>query len=328
MAQHSGQNWVIYQEQFWAGFTEVIQQNTTVFNQASNGAIVLRTESSKGDYTQTSFIKEMAGLIQYRNIESVGAASDIDMDMDEDVSVKVARRIGPVARTLDSWKKIGEDPQTMSFLLGQQTGVAALADYINTITPVLVAANGLAATATTADIVYGDLVNMQAALGDASGRIVSWLFYGLPFHDLMKDSLGNYKIENVAGMMIVEGTIGTMGRPAIVTDSAGLRNTTPTPDQFSSFGLTEGAVEIVVSEDSPGNIESDLVLGLDNLVMRMQGEYAFNISLKGFKWNIAAGGRNPNAAALATQANWVQNVTDLKSSFGVKQVTQAGGGVG
>ena len=328
MAQHSGQNWTIYQDQFWGGFTEVIQQNTAVFNEASAGAIMLRTESIIGDYQQQSFIKEISGLVSRRDIESVAGASDIDMDMDEEISVKVARKIGPVARTLDSWKKIGTTPEAMSFLLGQQAARAALADYVNTITPILVAASGLSVADTGTDIVFADLVNAMQQMGDASNRIVAWLMHGTVFHDLVGDGIANYKIENVAGMQIVAGTMGTMGRPAVVTDSSGLINTTPTPDEYHSFGLTEGAVEIVVSEDDPGNIESDMVLGLENIVMRLQGEYTFNVKLKGFKWDITNGGRNPAAAALATATNWDQNVTDLKNSFGVEFITAAAGGVG
>ena len=60
---------------------------------------------------------------------------------------------------------------------------------------------------------------------------------------------------------------------------------------------------------------SDLITGGQNLAMRIQGEYAYNIKIKGCRWNIGAGGANPTDAALATSANWVYT---LAAANGIK----------
>ena len=40
----------IYEAQFQTGLTETLQQNTEVFNAASNGGIILRSAAQKGNY--------------------------------------------------------------------------------------------------------------------------------------------------------------------------------------------------------------------------------------------------------------------------------------
>jgi hypothetical protein len=61
----------------------------------------------------------------------------------------------------------------------------------------------------------------------------------------------------------------------------------------------------------------DLVSGLEQISYRLQGEYAYNLGLKGYTWDIANGGANPSAAALATGTNWDQVATDDKDTAGV-----------
>ena len=77
------------------------------------------------------------------------------------------------------------------------------------------------------------------------------------------------------------------------------------------------AGQVVESEER--QVVSDLITGLENLVMRVQGEYAFNVGVKGYKWNTTA---NPADAALATGANWTKVATSDKSTAGVMLITQ------
>jgi hypothetical protein len=84
---------------------------------------------------------------------------------------------------------------------------------------------------------------------------------------------------------------------------------------YFTLGLTEGAMELENSEES--TVLSDIQLGLENLVVRMQGEYAYNAKMKGFTWDVANGGKNPTTTALATGTNWDTVVASYKDYAGV-----------
>ena len=72
----------------------------------------------KGNYVQEAFYQELAGLVSRRNTASAAAVTDIAMLQTEDVAVKLDRKIGPVAQSLDAFRKISADPREMSLILG------------------------------------------------------------------------------------------------------------------------------------------------------------------------------------------------------------------
>ena len=61
----------------------------------------------------------------------------------------------------------------------------------------------------------------------------------------------------------------------------------------------------------------DEVTGLENLVVRLQGEFAYNLGVKGFKWDTANGGANPSDAAVGTGTNWDAAVSSYKDYAGI-----------
>jgi len=321
MAIGKASDFVIYNEEFYGGMVEKLTQNADAFNAAGAGAIQLTPTRSKGHYKKESFIKEIGSLITRRDITSVAAATDLAITMGEDVSVKINRKIGPVAQTLDSWRKLGVDNSQLSFVLGQQVGQAVAVDYINTCLAALVSAlNATAAVKfdhsaeTPTTLTHTALVDGMAKFGDAAGNLVAWVMHSKPYFDLMKQSIAD-KIFEVAGVTIYQGTVASFGRPTIVLDSPSLTATAPTPDDFYILGLVRGAATAEESEER--EVVSDVITGLENLVGRVQGEYAFNLGLKGFTWDTTSGGIAPTDAALATAANWDQVATSFKNLPGV-----------
>jgi hypothetical protein len=71
-----------------------------------------------------------------------------------------------------------------------------------------------------------------------------------------------------------------------------------------------------VAQSEEENIISMPVTGQDNLSMRIQGEYAFNLSVKGMRWN--TGVANPVDSAIATSANWVYQYASPKLAPGIR----------
>lgn len=319
MAIGKASDFKVYQEEFMGGFVEAVEQETNVFNGASNGAIRLIPNRLKGDYEKESFFKSISGIVSRRDTTSVAAAADLALTQGEFVSVKLNRKIGPVANTLDSFRKIAADPQEFSFILGQQWGKAAAQDYVDTaLGGVGAAIAGQASLvnditgAATKTISHTSMVGCMAKMGDQSSRIVAFVCHSKPFFDLMGAAIAD-KIFEVAGVTIYAGNVATFNRPTIVTDSASLV-IAGAPNTYRTLALVDGAV--TVEESETREIVSDMVTGLENLVLRVQGEYGYNVGVKGFQWDIANGGPNPAGAAVLTSGNWDIQVANVKSGPG------------
>lgn len=314
----------IFPEMYWGGVIETLQQNTNAFNGASMNALRLVTRAVRGDYEKESFLKLTTGIVRSRNNLVVTDVDDKYLEHGEFVGVKVNKGIGPFAETLDAFKKVQQDPAVFSVMLGQQTGVDIAVDYIDT---AIACANagiaGVGAALTydarsdsTPTLNHTAMVEGLAKFGDASSRIRVWVMHSKPFFDLMKQQIAD-KLFEVAGATVYAGTIATFNRPVVVLDStsltlAGDSSTT----NYAVLGLTEDACTISESEER--TIVSQLITGKENLIMRIQGEYAFNVNVKGCAWDLTNGGTNPSAAALATSTNWDKVVTSDKQMGGVR----------
>jgi hypothetical protein len=324
MAIGKASDFKIYEEEFYGGMFEAVAQTTQAFNGASAGAMRLVARELKGLYEKESFLADISGLISRRDTTSVSSATDLAMTQGEFISVKVNRKIGPVAQTLDAWRKIGADQREMSFKLGQAIGERQAADYVNT--AILAAETALAGQTnlvhtigSSGTMTHGALVSGMAKMGDASSSIVAWVMHSKPFHDLIGQSITD-KIFGVANVAIYSGTVATLGKPTIVVDAPALYDANGSlTDTYNTLGLVAGGVTVTESEQR--EIVSEVVTGLENLVMRVQGEYAFNVGVKGFKWDVTNGGANPTDSAIGTTTNWDKAATSDKHLAGVRIVS-------
>lgn len=321
MAAGTKSNFQIYEEQFFGGFTEVLQQNVNAFNEASRGAILLTTDLHRGDFLQKSFMTSIAQstMINRRDTTSVAATTDQPLAQDEEKSPKLSRRIGPIANTVDSFRKIAEDPRIFSLLLGRQIAVSVAKDMLNSALRATEACLDKSANtefdASDGTLATSDLIDGLAVMGDAADDIVLWVMRSKQFFDLTKNQI-SAGTDGVSNFNIQTGTPVTMSRPVLVTDAPPLRENS-SPDVYICLGLTAGAVSVIESEAR--EIASDLVTGLANLVMRIQGELAYTVNVKGWKYGSTA---NPTDANLATSANWTQAVSSIKSGPGVRIYSQ------
>lgn len=330
MAEGKYTDFQVYEDEFFGGMVETLQQFAGVFNGASENAIRLVPRRMAAHYETESFFKAITGLVSRRDISSVSTVTDTPLTQGEMVGVKVNRRIGPVANTLDSFRKIGQNPSEASFRLGAQMGQAVALDYLNTGLKGLVATfastNSLSstliydATALSADqrtLRHTHLIRTMAKMGDAANRIKCWVMHSKPFFDLMENAVTD-KIFEVAGVTIYRGTVPSFNRPIIVTDSASLW-VDATTDTYHVMGLVEDA--LILSESEERQIVSEIVTGKENLIMRIQGEYAFNVRVKGMAFASGAG-VNPTDAALATATNWTSPLSDKKLLAGVRLLVE------
>lgn len=319
-------NFVVYQDEMRGGIIETLTQASNYFN-AAGGAIAMSTISRRGDFSKETFFKNIANLVTRRDTSSVSAATDLLLAMDELISVKLNRKIGPVSQTYDAFAKVAMsmDPQEFSFLLGNMVGKGMQVEMLNSaLRSVRAALNNQAAVkhtvATNGTMKTSDLVTGLSKFGDAAGNIAAFVMHSKVYFDLMQHQIGtSANGDIVSGVVVQAATPLTLNRPVIVTDSDALLVTggsgsTAFTDYFT-LGLTPTAVGVENSESERVVLQE--ITGLENLVIRMQGEYAYNVGVKGFKWDTANGQANPSDAALATGTNWDKAVTENKSLAGV-----------
>lgn len=327
MSAGTGADFKIYDDQYYGGQWEVIAQMLNAFNAASGGALQLTAQGIVGSYQKESFIQQISGLISRRDLTSIATAADLKMAMDEFINVKINRKIGPIAQTLDAWKKIGKTPEEFSFVLGQMIAQSKLQDQVNTTIMALAAAlanqsNNLydATGDTTKTMNHLALTKAMAKFGDASASIICWVMHSKPYFDLVGQAITD-KIFGVANATIYNGNVATLGRPTIVIDAPGLfTENNSHADTYLTLGLTAGAAG--TKESEPDSIVMQTITGNEQLFQRLQGEYSYNVGLKGFQWDTTHGGANPTDAALATGTNWDKVVTSHKHLGGVALKTQ------
>lgn len=320
MATTTASDFKIYPDQFHLGQTEVIRQSVDKFNAGSAGAITLETRLHKGHYRYESFFTEFIND-RHRDITSSAAVDSVKFSDDELVSVKINRGQGPHRYTVDSFKKKAQTPQLASAVLGQQSQKKKMAQYLNEgISAAVAALTNVAGSAlvydgTAAAMSFLSVANGRALYGDAFQDLRALVVHGAKFHDLVKDGLGNYVIDQVAGVTIVSGGVpGALGLVLVVTDSPSLV-TSGSPDTYHSLILPAGA--IVIDESEPDTMADEVVTGNQNIEREWQLDYTFTLGLRGFKWNVAAGGSNPDETAVALGTNWTKAATDNKSLAGV-----------
>ena len=312
----SASDFKIYDEEaFEAGLLETHAQNVDMFNASSLGAITLVMEEKKGDFEKQAFLQKLNGLISRRdNTDTTTSLTSIAMTQDENISVKLNRTIGPVDQTIDSWKKIGEDPERMSFYLGQMVAADKERNFadacVRAVEAALDAQTDVEHDATDGTLATTDLITGISKAGDQFGEIVIWMMHSKPYFNLLANQVTN-AIYRANGTRIMSGVPVTLDRPVVVTDSPALIEA-GSPTTYITLGLKVGAVSAVESE--PVTIVEDWVTGLASLAKRIQGEMAFNVGVKGFKWGSTA---NPADAALGNGANWTKTAASHKQLAGI-----------
>jgi hypothetical protein len=325
MAIGQDAQFTIYQEELHTGFNETLQQETDAFNAASNGAIVMETDAHRGYYERNAFFKAIASstIVSRRDHTSVAATTDQPLTEDEFVGVKLLRKIGPITQTRGAFRRIGMDPGEFSILIGQQ---AAKAQTINMLDAGLLSASialaqnasvthNVTAASPTDTISTDNLVQLLGKAGDSAGTIRLWVMHSTAYYKLVREQIATQSFDAVAGVNIATGTAVTLGRPVLITDSVSLFSGASPQSPVKVLGLREGAITLKNSEP-PDMVISD-VTDIEQLSIRVHGEFAFTVKLMGYKWDIANGGANPTDTVLGTASNWDQASTSFKSLAGV-----------
>jgi hypothetical protein len=321
----------------YSGYTEMLTQFSSAFNEQSGGAIRLTSQSKRGDFDETAFFQNISGLVRRRDPSADTAVADKNVDMATMNQVKLNRGVGPIAQSYDSFRKIGSDVgipsnnqasgiNELDFVVGRQTAKAVQVEMVNVALLALRTALRAQAAllhdngATTADdkIISTDLVKGLSKMGDAAAsKIGLWVMHSKQYYDLVESQITS-NLDGTTGFVLASASPVTLNRPVLVIDSPSLVVTdgvTSGIDSYLTLGLGGGAVEIEDTENMM--LATQLITGNENLGIRIQGEYAYNVGVLGFDWDVANGGANPSDAALGTATNWDKQFADVKDLGGV-----------
>lgn len=316
----------VYQEYVQGAFIETLQQEVDGFNEAGNGALNFVTNIRRGQFAYEAFFDEVSNIARRDPSNDSGtSAASTKLTQDDFVGVKINRRNGPYEWNVSAAKMAGFDPARFSVAVGEQTAVAVPKEILDrtlgALEAKLDAVSALEYDATNGTIQITDLNSGVALFGDAGRNIVLFVMHSKPFYNLVGDQLSSTAsvyASDVFGGVIFQGMPATLGRPVFVTDSPSLFSYT---DQstgspvYSTLGLVRGAATIEMTEPPFTTLEGPIT-GSDNLYLRWQSEYSYNLKLKGCAW-LTTSTANPANTEVATGSNWTTKVASNKLLPGV-----------
>jgi hypothetical protein len=314
-------NMVVFDDFVQQTITEVIAQQVDLFNAASNGTIVLTTKRNRGDFAHYSQFAEISGLIRRRDVYASGAVSPVAMSMLQNASVKVAAGTPPISFNPSQFTWIQESPEVAGVVIGEQVAIGQFKDMLNAGLKAARAAFVNVGAAAEYDVASQGSLTMNSLnrgaqkFGDRAQNIRAWAMHSGPLHDLYDQSLTNTNRLFVFGDVQVRED--GFGRRFIVTDSASLFGSVTSPDvtDYYTLGLVENAIVLEDNGDFFSNLQT--VNGDENITRSWQGEWTYNLSLKGYTWDTANGGKSPTDAEIGTGTNWDQTASDIKNTAGV-----------
>lgn len=316
----------IFTDYAYTTLTEVLAQQVDLFNGASDGTITLATEAFGGDFSDKSFYTMLAGIVRRRNPYGDGAVAEKVLAQKIDSLVKIAAGTPPIRMDNAWYAWIKRDPAEPAVVLGIQMAKLVMADMINVAigsvstcllkTPALI--NDISAKA-GADSLPSPLAlgNTSILLGDAMSEVQAWVMFSKSWNDLYGNALTNN--ERLFSYGTTNVTRDPMGRRYIMADNPNLM-VAGAPAKFHTLGLTPGAVEITHNDDFHDNWSE--TNGNENIKRTYQAEWSYNVGVKGFSYDKAAGGHAPNDAALFSAGSWDQVATSIKNGPGVALVSQ------
>lgn len=300
----------------YTAFSETIDQQVRLFNEASAGSLVLRSARNIGDFDEEAFFANISGLVRRRDAYGSSDVTPVDLSQLQRNTVKVAGGSVPVRWTPQQFSWVQRNQEEAGAAIGVQFAEGVFQDYLNTACTALVAAitnqGELTEDATGGNLELSDLVSGAALFGDRASRLRAWIIHSKPMHDLWGSTITNtndlFQFGNVNIMQ--DG----FGRRFIMTDSPALV-TSGSPNTYHTIGLSEMGGIVEDNGDLFTNIDTEN--GAENIVRTWQAEYTFNLGLKGYSWDQANGGASPTDAELGTGTNWDQIATFNKDTAGV-----------
>ena len=300
--------------------TEVIMQNGENFTNGTNGAIKVSSEAIMGDLEATSMLGEIANIIGGRDINASTDATVKQLATRDENNIKLYWGTGAIEFKVVDATRYGSDAGAFSVAIGEQIGKGIVMYMLNGAIAGLMGSIGSQTALIEGDgsatVSHSILNKSLVPFGDARDTIVCWVMNGKTYADLVDAGLG-IATSNVAGGVVADGSVGTLGRPVYMTDSSSLALVSTDGNATASNGILGLSVDAInVVESASRTFANEIITGKENIMYRIQGEGEFMLNIKGYSW-LTASGTNPSPTALATSTNWEQKASDVKATAGV-----------
>jgi|GEM_PF-3264002 len=185
------------------------------------------------------------------------------------------------------------------------------------------------------------LQGAKAKMGDAAGQLVCAVMHSTCWNNLVLDGIGNYKVENVAGVLIREGgiedprqkqalrravgynvaTVDALGMVIVIDDDMTCNSksgsTYTYASEYETLLLTPGSLIVSYQRDILPQILKDLD-DARGAVWKMRSEVDYAVHLQGMTWG---GAMNPTDTQLGTKSNYSMVASNHKEVGCVKLVT-------
>ena len=301
--------------------TETIAKQVDLFNAQSNGTIQLVAKPFKGDFDVASSFKAIANLVRHRDVNNgQNSIASARLTQHQNAAVKVAAGTPEILWEAAQYNWTMQNPQLAAIKIGEQLGRASFADMLNTAIKC-----GVSAIKGNTAVVEGDgsaaldfasLTKGAGRFGDRSQAIGAWVMHSGALTNLQLKALGNN--EKLFTYETVSVLRDPQGRLFIITDCPDLVDGNT---KHNIMGLTEGG--LIINNQNDFNSAIVAKTGTENITNAYQAEWSYAASVKGYTWDMTAGGANPNAGALETPTNWKKTATSDKDTAGVLVVAKA-----
>lgn len=286
-----------------------------------------------GQFVNMPYFQTIGSLITRRDLDATTDPGDLDITGSKEVAVLLRRKAGPVKFTEDLFTR-GLRKDTVEQAIGNQIGQKAAVEIRDALFRVATAAiesvdtpsadchiNSIyAASGTKKKLTINELNNTRMKLGDAYLQLTHAVVHSDVFADLFADGIANYKVDTVAGHMIVSEVPQLCGLKIIVTDSSLLKVTNAESYmKYKTLLFGQKALAVITAQDL--RIDAERRLDFEAPYWRVLGNFDFAPHLKGMTWTAA--GANPIDDDLATASNWDEAYNDHREVLCAEAVTNA-----
>ncbi len=273
-----------------------------------------------GQFVDMPYFSNIGSLVARRDLTSTSAPTDLDIAGAEDKAVILRRRAGPVKFTEDLFIR-GLRRESIEQEVGRQIGNMAAQEIRSRLLQVTVAAldsldtpgadahinNVYAASGTKVKLTLANLYDTRMKLGDAYNRLSTVVCHSEAFADLVNDTIGNYKVENVGGFTVVTGLPQAFGMRIVVVDDAALKETNGGNfKRYRTLLFGQNALGLIYHQRL--RIEAERRLDFEAPYWRVLANFDFAPHMFGMKWTSATA--NPDNTALGTAGNWDEAYND------------------
>lgn len=303
------------QEKVRSTATQLVQENLNVWNAASGGTMILGSAVQMKDLIETLSWGLISGLVVERNAFAP-AGTPADKKVMAQLlanTVRLDGRVGPLVITSGMLSKLNAGVGEIASVVSAQAAQGMIENYVKLGLGAAKAAisSGAFAGAVTTQVAptaggripvgakFPTLIDFELAtvpFGDQAGAIKTWFMSGAQFtyfkaFGVLANTEVLFKIDNVR----IE--TDASGRRFVITDAPGLGD--------SVVGLSQAG--IVVNADAL-TMASATPLGGENIEHILQGEFSYDVAVKGYKLKASAtgtaGSQSFQQATLLNSANW------------------------